>query len=130
VKQEIVRYSDVALELGPHPLTGDVTPKINIDSIKQSIRVLMSLDAFDIPFNPYVLSDMRQFLFENFTVITKTGMMKRLEWLISTYEKRVELYSVDIRANDADDGIDVTLTYRIKALNITDTFNQQFQRVR
>lgn len=130
MKQEIVRYSDVALELGPHPLTGDVTPKINIDSIKQSIRVLMSLDAFDIPFNPYVLSDMRQFLFENFTVITKTGMMKRLEWLISTYEKRVELYSVDIRANDADDGIDVTLTYRIKALNITDTFNQQFQRVR
>jgi phage baseplate assembly protein W len=130
VKQEIVRYSDVALELGPHPLTGDVTPKINIDSIKQSIRVLMSLDAFDIPFNPYVLSDMRQFLFENFTVITKTGMMKRLEWLISTYEKRVELYSVDIQANDADDGIDVTLTYRIKALNITDTFNQQFQRVR
>lgn len=126
----IKRYTDLSLDFKPHPLTGDIVPKVNIDAIKQSIRVLMSLDNFDIPFTPNIKSDMKRFLFEELNTITRSSLIKRLEWLIKTFEKRVELISINIIPFSSDDGFDITITYRIKALNMNDTFNYSFQRIR
>lgn len=126
----IKRYTDLSLDFKPHPFTGDIVPKINSDAIKQSIRVLMSLDNFDIPFTPNIKSDMKRFLFEELNTITRSSLIKRLEWLIKTYEKRVELISINIIPFSSDDGFDITITYRIKALNMNDTFNYSFQRIR
>lgn len=126
----IKKYTDLSLDFKPHPLTGDIVPKVNVDAIRQSIRILMSLDSFDIPFTPNIKSDMRKFLFEELNTITKTGLIKRLEWMIKTFEKRVELISIKVIPYESDDGFDITITYKIKALNTDDTFNYSFQRIR
>lgn len=127
---EIVRYSDVSCDWVPHPFTGDVTPKTNIESIRQSVRNLMLLGPFDIPFTHHQMTDIRRTLFESFTVITQAALRKRIEWALSYYEKRILVHSIIIKPFATDDGIEVTITYKIKALNVDDTLTQQFHRVR
>lgn len=128
--KEIVNFSDIGLEFIPHPLTGNINPKINIDSIRQAIKVLFLLNQFDVPFNPSSFTNMRHYLFENINHLTSANIVKRIEWAIKTYEKRVKFISANVIPYDSDDGFEVTVTYQIRALNITDTLTQQFQRVR
>lgn len=128
--KEIINYSDVNLDFIPHPLTGNLNPKINVDSIRQAIKVLFLLNPFDVPFNQSSFVNLRHYLFENINHLTISNMVKRIEWSIKTYEKRVKFISAKAVPFDSDDGFEVTVTYQIKALNITDTFTQQFQRIR
>lgn len=128
--KEIINYSDVNLDFIPHPLTGNLNPKINVDSIRQAIKVLFLLNPFDVPFNQSSFVNLRHYLFENINHLTISNMVKRIEWSIKTFEKRVKFISAKVVPYDSDDGFEVTVTYQIKALNITDTFTQQFQRIR
>lgn len=127
---EIVKYSDLSLDWTPHPLTGDVVPKTNIEAIRQSVRVLMMLGPYDIPFLAGEMADVKRALFETFTVVTQSGLRKRIEWALTTYEKRIVVHDIQVKPYVTDDGFDVTITYKIKALNVDDTLTQQFQRVR
>lgn len=128
--KEIINYSDVNLDFIPHPLTGNINPKINIDSIRQSIKVLFLLNTFDVPFNQSSFVNLRRYLFDNINHLTASNLVKRIEWTIKTFEKRVKFISAKVVPYDSDDGFEVTVTYQIKAINITDTFTQQFQRIR
>lgn len=128
--KEIINYSDVNLDFIPHPLTGNLNPKINVDSIRQAIKVLFLLNPFDVPFNQNSFVNLRHYLFENINHLTISNLVKRIEWSIKSYEKRVKFISAKVVPYDSDDGFEVTVTYQIKALNITDTFTQQFQRIR
>lgn len=128
--KELIHYSDIGMEWIPHPLTGAVNSKNNIEAIRQSVKNLFLLEPYDIPFVPYTFTNLRHYLFENITNITIANLTKRIEWTLSTYEKRIKLYDVKVVPFQSDDGIDVTVTYLIKALNIVDTFVQSFQRVR
>lgn len=128
--KEIVNYSDINLDFIPHPLTGNISPKINIESIRQAIRVLFLINPFDIPFNQSQFVNLRHYLFEDMNHLTVSNLVKRIEWAVQTYEKRVKFISAKVVPYDSDDGFEVTVTYQIKALNISDTFTQQFQRIR
>ena len=128
--KEITNYSDINLDFIPHPLTGNIGPKINIESIRQAIKVLFLLNPFDVPFNQSAFVNLRHYLFENINHLTVANLVKRIEWAVQTFEKRVKFISAQVVPYDSDDGFEVTVTYQIKALNITDTFIQQFQRIR
>lgn len=128
--KEIIVNTDINLDWIPHPLTGNINPLINIDSIRQSFIVLFYLNQYDIPFNQHKFVDLNRFLFENINHLTASDLVKRIEWAVKTYEKRVNLISIKVDPLDTDDGFDITVTYQIKALNITDTFSHVFQRVR
>lgn len=128
--KEIISFSDLNLNFTPHPLTGNLNPKTNIESIRQAIKVLFLLNPYDVPFNQSLFTDMNRHLFENINHLTAANMVKRIEWAIKTFEKRVKFISAKVTPFESDDGLEVTVTYQIKALNITDTLIQPFQRVR
>lgn len=128
--KEITNYSDINLDFIPHPLTGNINPKTNIDSIRQAVKILFLLNPFDVPFNQSNFINLRHYLFENMNHLTASNLVKRIEWAIKTFEKRVKFISAKVVPYDSDDGFEVTVTYQIKAINITDTFTQQFQRIR
>jgi len=127
---EIKRFSDINLSFIPHPLTGNLTPKTNRESIKQSLRVLFMLNKSDIPFNSSDLINVDKYLFEDLNHIVASNIVTRIEWVIKTYEKRIEFISAQVIPFPSGDGIDITVSYKVKALNIEDVFNQQFQKVR
>ena len=128
--KEITNYSDINLDFIPHPLTGNISPKTNIESIRQAIKVLFLLNPFDIPFSQSSFVNVKNYLFDNMNHLTAANLVKRIEWSIQTFEKRVKFISAKVVPYDSDDGFEATVTYQIKALNITDTFTQQFQRIR
>lgn len=128
--REIINFSDIDLSFMPHPLTGNVVPKTNVESIRQAIKVLFLLNPFDVPFNQSLFTDMKRYLFDNINHLTASNLVKRIEWAVKTYEKRVKFISAQVVPFDSDDGIEVSITYQIKALNITDTLIHHFQRVR
>lgn len=128
--KELIHYSDIGMEWVPHPLTGNINPKNNIESIRQSVKNLFLLEPYDIPFIPHTFTNLRYYLFENINNITSANLTKRIEWTLSTYEKRIKLMDVKVVPFASEDGIEVTITYLIKSLNIVDTFIQSFQRVR
>lgn len=128
--KEVINFSDINLDFIPHPLTGNINPKTNIDSIRQAVKILFLLNPFDVPFNQSNFINLRHYLFENMNHLTASNLVKRIEWAIKTFEKRVKFISAKVVPYDSDDGFEVTVTYQIKAINITDTFTQQFQRIR
>lgn len=128
--KELTKYSDIDLNFLPHPLTGNMNPKMNIESIRQSIKNLFLLNKFDVPFNQSNFINLKHYLFENYNHLTSSNLVKRIEWAIQSFEKRVKFISAKVIPFESDDGLEVTVSYQIKALNINDTFTQQFQRVR
>jgi hypothetical protein len=128
--RELNYYSDIGMEWIPHPLTGNINTKVNVESIRQSVKNLFLLEPYDIPFIPHTFTNLRYYLFENYTNITAANLTKRIEWTLMTYEKRVKLQNIKVEPFESDDGITVTITYLIKALNYVDTYTQSFQRVR
>lgn len=128
--KELISFSDVNLGFFPHPLTGNVDPKINIEAIRQAVKVLFLLNPYDVPFNKSSFTDMKRYLFENINHLTASNIVKRIEWAVKTFEKRVKFISAAVIPFDTDDGFEVTVTYQIKALNFTDTLTHRFQRVR
>lgn len=64
---QIILHSDINMDFIPHPLTGNINSKVNIDAIRQSIKNLFLLDAFDIPFEMDIHVNMKRYLFEPIT---------------------------------------------------------------
>ena len=127
---QIKAHTDLNLNFIAHPLTGNVNPLVNIDSIKTAIKNLFLLNPYDIPFNPDAYANMRYYLFEPITRVTAANIEKRIEWLIKTFETRVKLHSVEVLTNEKENGYNITITYRIKALDYEDTVTEFFERVR
>lgn len=123
-------YSDLDLNFIPHPLTGDLTPKRNMDSIRQAIRNLVGLDAFDIPFNGDKQMNLRNMLFEQASQLTESRIRTQVEWIIRKCEPRVVLKKVDIQTSADFTGYHITVWYQIKSIMADDSYKFFVERVR
>lgn len=56
-------YSDLNLSFKPHPITGDITRKTDVDAVKQSIKNLISTNHYERPFKPSLGANLRGKLF-------------------------------------------------------------------
>lgn len=123
-------YLDLDLNFRPHPLTGDLPTKKDADAVKQAIRILIWLDAFDIPFDADKKSGLRQMLFEQANHITESQIRNRLEWLIKKCEPRVELKKIEIQTASDFSGYTITIWYMIKSIMTEDSFQFFAKRAR
>ena len=76
------RYSDLDLDLTPHPISGDISVKYDIEAVKRSVRNLVFMGIHEKPFHPEIRSEIRKLLFENFTPITAFEIEKEIEDII------------------------------------------------
>ena len=123
-------YSDLDLNFTPHPLTGDLTPKKNMDSVKQAIRNLMNIDAFDIPFDGDKQMNLRRILFDQVSQLTESRLRTQIEWIIKKCEKRVTLQRVDVVESSDFVGYHITVWYQIKSIMQDDSYKFFVERVR
>lgn len=130
VTNEIVAYSDLDLTLTPNPLTGDLTPLTNVSAIRRSIVNLVNMDAFDIPFDFGAGSSVKKLLFEPANELTGAALNTRIEFLISKYESRAALQSVNTQISSDGRGFNVTITFLARATSTLETFTFYVSRVR
>ncbi|ASD50355.1 hypothetical protein FDI24_gp076 [Acidovorax phage ACP17] len=123
-------YSDLDLNMVAHPLTGDLTPKTDLDAVRQSIRSLFFLDAFDYPFDSYRQSNLRKLLFEPASQLTESRIRTNLEWLIKKVEPRVNLERIDVEGSSDGLGYHITVWYAVKSIMASDSYKFFVQRVR
>lgn len=125
-----VLYSDLDLSFVPHPLTGDLTPKINVDAISRCLHTIPELNQFDIPYDSSKATSVRNLLFQPVNQLTSAQIQTQLEFLIKKMEPRASIVSIQVTEDSEFVGYDISVTYTIASLALTDTVTFYLQRVR
>lgn len=123
-------YTDIDLDFRKHPTTKDVMMKTGDEAIKRSIRNLIFTNFYDRPFQSYIGSNVRGLLFENITPFTAVLIKTAVEQTINNFEKRVRLMSVDVDADNDNNGFNVRLQYIILNRELPITTSLFLERIR
>lgn len=89
-------YSDFLVNMNAHPNTGFLLKRTDVDAVKRALRNLLQTDKGERMFQPDFGSDVRRYLFEPATEITKSGIKDAILSAIETYERRVNVLDVII----------------------------------
>lgn len=123
-------YKDLDLAFLPHPDTGDVGKRLDVNAVKQSLRNLLLTRYFERPFQPQLGSPIYQLLFEPLDPITAASMKQAIERVLQNYEPRVLLLKTDVRANPDNNAYNVSIYFNIIGLRDPVTFSTTLQRLR
>lgn len=90
------KYIDVDLHFDRHPVTGDVTKRVGVRAVLQSVRniVMTSLDEWETM--PQMGAGMYRILGENTTPTIQVDIQNKIEDAIVQYETRAELEEVSV----------------------------------
>jgi phage baseplate assembly protein W len=127
---ENIIYKDLDMSLIQHPVSGDIIPITNGAAVKRSIRHLLSLEKYDIPFDSSTFSIIRGLLFEPASLVIESNMKSLIKWIIDTFEPRAELKRVDITTNPREDGYSIDIFFKILSLNTDEQMNIFLKRIR
>lgn len=118
-------YSDLNLSFTPHPITGDITRKTDVDAVKRSIKNIVSTNAYERPFKPNFGANIRSMLFElDTTVFGSKRIAQKIARMIETYEPRVTNVQVSLDEVNRNE-LNMTVNFRIiNSINV-----EEFQYV-
>ena len=108
------KFSDFNLDFTAHPVTGDITKKLNENAIAQSIRDLLLTANYERPFKPDLGSNLKKFLFEPIDNVTTSLIQDAIFQTLTNYEPRVVIQSVVAAPNYEEDRYDVTVTFFVR----------------
>ena len=123
-------FSDLDLTLTPSPLTGDISPKVDHDAIKRTVRHLFQFNAYDIPFNSSIKCNIKNYLFETFNQLVIARMEEEINWAAAKLEPRIKISELDIKSDETSKGLNITVWYKIQSLNLEETFQFIVERAR
>ena len=119
-------YKDLSMSFKSNPLTDDLIGLKNESAIARSIRNLVFTQKGEKFFDPDFGSEVSASLFENIDEVTALTMRDDIDYMIKTYEPRVDLINVDIIPNYDNNQMDAVIVYSIKG---SDTPPQQLEFV-
>jgi phage baseplate assembly protein W len=104
-------YKDLDLAFTKHPIRKDVNKKTGYNAVIQSVKNLVLLAHYEKPFHPEIGANIRKMLFEPLDPITANIIAKEVEDVITNFEPRVELSSVEVLEDETGNGYNVTVTF-------------------
>lgn len=104
-------YSDFNTSFLPHPNTGQLTRKTNIDSIRQALRNLILTNKYERLRNPKYGTNIRRFLFEPHMKTTNLEIKQHIEETIKHFEPRIKLNDVIVKSSEEDNAINITIHF-------------------
>ncbi|CAB4125455.1 COG3628 Phage baseplate assembly protein W [uncultured Caudovirales phage] len=125
-----VTFSDIDLNFSAHPVTGDITKRLDDSAINASIRNLVMTSNYERPFHSEIGSQVRNLLFEPASPISKLMLEKSISQTIQNFEPRVVLLSVNARFSPENNSVYVTVEYKIINTNAIQTVNLTLKRTR
>jgi phage baseplate assembly protein W len=124
------KFSDLDLDFTRHPVTGDVSKKVNENAIAASIRNLLSTTHYERPFNPDIGSNLKKFLFEPIDNITTSLIQDSIYETINNFEPRVSVSEVVASPNYDENRYDVYVTFFVKNTKEPITISFFLERIR
>lgn len=123
-------FKDFSLMFRPHPLTGDITRVFDYDSVTQSIKLIIYTEFFERPFSSQgIAGGIRSRLFEINDQISRREIQERISQTILRHEPRVIIQSVNVKSTDNPNSVNVTITYKIRTFERSETFSMFLERV-
>ena len=116
-------FKDISLSFSPHPVTKDLPVLLNERAIVRSVRNLVETIPTERFFNSRLGTDIRDSLFENFTVTTVTVIEDQIRETIRNFEPRVGEIGVEVEASPDSNSLEVKVLFEINGL---DTPTQSF----
>ena len=111
-------FKDISFSFVPHPVTKDLPVLGNERAIARAVRNLVETIPTERFFQPFIGSDVRGMLFENFDIDTTDVIKDQIEETISIYEPRVDNVDVVINGQPDRNSLDVTVYFDIVGLNV------------
>lgn len=106
-------FTDLDLNFLAHPVTKDVTTKVDEQAIKASIRNLVLTSNYEKPFHPEIGSPIKSLLFEPASPILPALIERAIHQTIDNYEPRVRLTSVQANLSEDSNAVYVTIEFVI-----------------
>jgi hypothetical protein len=111
---ELQTFKDFNLNFKPHPVTEDLQVVKDSADIKQSIKSLLLTRRGERLFNSDLGTGLSDLLFEPLDFGTAAVIRDEIFSVISSYESRVEIRSLNVDTNFEDNGYDIELEYVIR----------------
>lgn len=123
-------YKDLDLSFAAHPQTQDVLKKVDTNSVKQSLKVLLNTNLGERLFQPNIGSPLRNLLFEPVDVITTMAIKRSIENTISLYEPRISLEQVEVFPFEDDNSYEISLYFTVIGINQPTSLTVTLERLR
>lgn len=123
-------YTDFFIDLDTHPIRKDLAVLENEEAIKRALRNILLTNYNERFFNPYFGSNIRHYLFENFSASTEIDIRDAIKTAIRNFEPRVNL--IDVRVTPSIDSHSMNVSIVFNCLNNIDNTILEFilERVR
>lgn len=89
-------YKDLSLTMAKNPITNDVVTVTGPESVKRSLKFLLSINPGETPFFPDFGTNVARYLFEPIDPITTVLIHREIENAITTYEPRVRIQQLTV----------------------------------
>jgi len=106
-------FSDIDLHFNMHPVTHDITRRLDENSVKHAIKNLILTRNYERPFHSEIGSPIRGLLFEPMTPFTAAIVQRSIIDLISNFEPRVVLIAVDVIPSEENNSLYINIIFKI-----------------
>ena len=89
-----IYFSDLDTTFTQNPVNDDVVSLKNFESIKRSVRNIISTNKGERPFNPDFGSNVRALLFEPDSDLLRVALQDEIETQLLNFEPRIDILSV------------------------------------
>ncbi len=107
-------YKDLNLNFGRHPVTKQIQTLTDAAAVKRSVRNLVQIGQYEKPFHPEIASGVRNVLFENMTPWTANMLQRNITDVITNFEPRALLTSVEVIPRFDENEYQVTVEFYIQ----------------
>jgi phage baseplate assembly protein W len=118
------KFVDLDFSFARHPITNDVSKKVNESAIVAAVKNLVLTRRYDRPFHPELSSQVHDMLFEPLTSTTAETLKRTIYYVINNFEPRVEVLLIDVQ--DVSDFSEIQVTIVFKIIGSVDTIKTQF----
>ena len=125
-----VVYKDVDTLFDIHPVTRKLNVLTNNAAVARSVKNLVLTNKGERPYQPFLGCDVRNQLFELNDGMVESEVEDTISEVISQYEPRAELISVDADIKPDQHSVDVTITFRVVNQQDPISINLMLERVR
>ena len=107
-------FKDLNLDFQQNTATKDIQKITDVESVKRSVRNLISTNHYEKPFHPEIGSNLRGMLFELMTPQMNHVITKQIENLINNYEPRCRLVQVHTQPMFDRNGYSVQISFYVQ----------------
>ena len=123
-------YKDIDFSFTAHPETGAVLKKIDVNSLKQSIRSLLFTTRGERLFQPDIGSDIYRLLFEPVDPITTETLRYSIQLTLENFEPRILVDLIEVVPLYKTNSYEISIFFTIRGIAQMASFTTYLERLR